>query len=384
MATSENFANQVVENAWGNTREQQQMPFWAETLENIPAWTAVQGYQGLRGGNTVMRGGWAGAKPAKGGFIRGAARNWLNPRSMTRFSHTSVFSPNAPYTPFGAARVGNYLSRGLSGNRSTRLGRGMSRLNLSVGSGGEAFTHGGYSRISAVAKIGHMSDARFARLPGTPMMGGPGLSRGAAQRNVLMGMGRTTIGGYVAGTASAFTVGGMGAQAGGQIYGGMMARQLSPQFMAGREAVMGAATKLGIEATEDLTLGTIKRQTAKKLATATTTRAAGGALLRGGALMAGRAALMAVPGINIAMAAWMVYDIAKLSTQLGGYMARTATEGVRSFQGGLNTGIMDQNFQDSEAAMTSRSRGVQAIQNSRLNARSVLGAEAGMMASHFG
>jgi hypothetical protein len=41
-------------------------------------------------------------------------------------------------------------------------------------------------------------------------------------------------------------------------------------------------------------------------------------------------------------------------------------------------------YNDTEAAATSRARGVMAIQNSRLNARSMLGSEAGMMAAHFG
>jgi hypothetical protein len=41
-------------------------------------------------------------------------------------------------------------------------------------------------------------------------------------------------------------------------------------------------------------------------------------------------------------------------------------------------------FKDNEVAATSRARGVMAIQNSRLNARSLLGSEASMMAAHFG
>jgi hypothetical protein len=53
-------------------------------------------------------------------------------------------------------------------------------------------------------------------------------------------------------------------------------------------------------------------------------------------------------------------------------------------QGSMNKPLFGAGFKDNEVAATSRSRGVMAIQNSRLNARSSLGSEGAMMAAHFG
>lgn len=46
------------------------------------------------------------------------------------------------------------------------------------------------------------------------------------------------------------------------------------------------------------------------------------------------------------------------------------------YRGMSNRGVMGQGFQDTDVAHTSRQRGMQAIQNSRLNARSALANEA--------
>ncbi len=94
------------------------------------------------------------------------------------------------------------------------------------------------------------------------------------------------------------------------------------------------------------------------------------------------------PGVNLAMAAWAAYDLARLGMSLAGSAIKgtvnTVAGGVKSWQGGINTGPMRQGYVDTEMAMTSRQRGVTAIANSRLNARSVLGIEASMMSAHFG
>lgn len=53
-------------------------------------------------------------------------------------------------------------------------------------------------------------------------------------------------------------------------------------------------------------------------------------------------------------------------------------------QGTINKPLFGTGYVDNEVAASSRARGVMAIQNSRLNARSLLGSEASMMAAHFG
>jgi hypothetical protein len=61
-----------------------------------------------------------------------------------------------------------------------------------------------------------------------------------------------------------------------------------------------------------------------------------------------------------------------------------AKDAVKSMKGSIDKPSFGMGYKDNEVAATSRARGVMAIQNSRLNARSALGSEGAMMASHFG
>ena len=88
---------------------------------------------------------------------------------------------------------------------------------------------------------------------------------------------------------------------------------------------------------------------------------------------------------NPILMASAVYDISKMaSTAIIGGGARLARDAVKSMQGSINKPSFGMGFVDNEIAATSRARGVMAIQNSRLNARSALGSEGAMMAARFG
>ena len=88
---------------------------------------------------------------------------------------------------------------------------------------------------------------------------------------------------------------------------------------------------------------------------------------------------------NPILMASAVYDISKMaSTAIIGGGARLARDAVKSMQGSINKPSFGMGFVDNEVAATSRARGVMAIQNSRLNARSALGSEGAMMAARFG
>lgn len=82
--------------------------------------------------------------------------------------------------------------------------------------------------------------------------------------------------------------------------------------------------------------------------------------------------------------ATLTYDIGKGigNMVMGG--VNFAKDAMKSMQGTINKPVFGAGFKDNEVAATSRARGVMAIQNSRLNARSMLGSEGGMMAAHFG
>jgi hypothetical protein len=88
--------------------------------------------------------------------------------------------------------------------------------------------------------------------------------------------------------------------------------------------------------------------------------------------------------LNIVGTAAVAYDVGKMAATGIVSAGNFAKEAVKSMQGSMRKPLFGMGYQDNEVAATSRSRGVMAIQNSRLNARSMLGAEAGMMAAHFG
>lgn len=82
--------------------------------------------------------------------------------------------------------------------------------------------------------------------------------------------------------------------------------------------------------------------------------------------------------------ATLAYDVGKGvgNAIMGG--VNFSKEALKSMQGTINKPIFGAGYKDNEVAATSRARGVMAIQNSRLNARSLLGSEGAMMAAHFG
>lgn len=118
------------------------------------------------------------------------------------------------------------------------------------------------------------------------------------------------------------------------------------------------------------------------------TRGAMSAVKHGGArvgmAVAGEAALAAIPGLNLIFAADMAYQLAKLGGKAIKGGINFGKDAMKSMQGNMYTGVFGAGYKDDEVRATSRSRGVAAIQNSRLNARSLLGSEGAMMASHFG
>ncbi len=152
-----------------------------------------------------------------------------------------------------------------------------------------------------------------------------------------------------------------------------------------RSRAAGAGIRMSaISGYEAMAVETVEKGILKTLGTrgAMTAVKHGGA--RVGLAVAGEAALAAVPGLNLIFAADMAYQLAKL----GGLAVKAGInfgkDGMKSMQGNMNSGIFGAGYKDDEVRATSRARGVAAIQNSRLNARSLLGSEGAMMASHFG
>jgi len=101
-------------------------------------------------------------------------------------------------------------------------------------------------------------------------------------------------------------------------------------------------------------------------------------------VMLARGAGLGLRTANVLGTVSLAYDLGKMAGEVVVSGINLARDAYKSVQGSINKPAFGMGYQDTEAAATSRARGVMAIQNSRLNARSVLGSEAGMMAAHFG
>lgn len=108
------------------------------------------------------------------------------------------------------------------------------------------------------------------------------------------------------------------------------------------------------------------------------------AAARVGLAIGGEALLAAIPGVNLVFAADLAYNLAKLAGVGVKAGINFGKDGMKSMTGTMNNGLFGNGYKDNEVAATSRARGVSAIQNSRLNARSLLGSEGAMMHAHFG
>jgi hypothetical protein len=110
-------------------------------------------------------------------------------------------------------------------------------------------------------------------------------------------------------------------------------------------------------------------------------RAAGLKVASMGAVKAASPFLMP---LNVLATGQLIYDIGKGVGKIASSGVNFAKDALKSMQGTINKPMFGTGFKDNEVAATSRARGVMAIQNSRLNARSLLGSEAAMLAAHFG
>ncbi len=104
----------------------------------------------------------------------------------------------------------------------------------------------------------------------------------------------------------------------------------------------------------------------------------------GAMALGARTAAMAIPGLNLLATASLVYDLGKMGGEVVKSGINLAKDAVKSMKGSIDKPMFGMGYKDNEVAATSRARGVAAIQNSRLNARSALGSEGALMASHFG
>lgn len=372
-------------------------------------------------------------------FLRSSRLNnvSLRPRNLTRFHSLSVFanpSENA-YTPFAAS---GFLGK-------TKLGqKALTGMGITLKEGETAFGPGMVSAISAgrridliearafngssraAKKLAKADDAlgKLVKMNNTPgLQGGqfgrilpkslnqgiilqPGQTLGASAFGGVTGKGVGQVGvrgnmyasamgsagvgfaaGYARGSLGFGGLTGKGALKGRALEGAQRAEKAFGNAFAkafGDEGLeIGGKLVKGSEGAIDFlrSTGGKGKQFFRPLGSVATKKlATSGAAT----MMATRGAAMAIPGVQLIAAASFIYDIGQMAGEVVKSGINLAKDANKSLQGAITKPTFGMGYKDTEAAATSRSRGVQAIQNSRLNARSALGTEGAMMAAHYG
>jgi hypothetical protein len=370
-------------------------------------------------------------------FLRSSRLNnvSLRPRNLTRQHSLSIFADpsKGAYTPFGAS---GFLGKTKLGQKAlggmgivlregeTAFGPGM----LSGISAGrrtdllERRARGGSSRAAAklskaddaLGMLGKMNNApglqggqfgrilpkslnqgivlqpgktlgasAFSGVTGTPgaMAGQVGV-RGNMYASSLAGAGTSFVTGYARGSLGFGGVGGLtgraleGAARAEGAFGSAFAKAFGDDgLQVGGKLIKGSDEAIGLLRSTGggKLFGQLGASATKKLAVS-------GA----GKMLAMRGAAMAIPGVQLVAAASFIYDIGQMAGEVVKSGINLAKDANKSLQGAIAKPTFGMGYKDTEAAATSRARGVQAIQNSRLNARSSLGTEGAMMAAHYG
>lgn len=397
-------------------------------LNNVPGGTALFGAMVGRATNTITGGGWSpntstpfNTQKITGFIGEGARQRFGSIKGNVRYANQDIFhgtgaqqkigrggasTASRAYTPFMASGAANAAGRMISGDAhnfsgtsqkiaGSRFGQAAKRSGL-VQEGGEVTSRGFISRVAAGARTANMSESAFARkgsniqnfLKGgysgadaigdfsskravSGAAGVPGGRVASAQSLMMSGPGTITgrMGGYMAGTVKGAT-------------GREMSTAARPFANQGAQQAFGRAradvAKLGLENRANWGVGSAARG-------AVQSKSAGG--LKAGAKLIGSRGIQAASRLAGPVGAGlMAYDVTKGFFEITGAITRDLTNFASEANSdpGMRGRMLEGEFQDNRASLSSRQRGVMAIQNSRLNSRSVLGSEAGRVASHFG
>ncbi len=396
-------------------------------LENAPGVTALMGYGIYRGSNTMMRGGFGGIGTAPGAsqfigssarkqrafaagkspMVKGFMRNYIMPRAgmVGRLSDLGAFQAygTGAYSPFRMGEALNksakakdfFARRGVDTTTGNVFGPGL----MSAVSAGrradklERKADSGSERARKKVNKIRLNAQAISQMNNIPMRNagsviGPTLGFSSSYQGAKGSTGNmlaSSLGGsgtqFMAGAFRAAMGAGVADLTGNALLGHQRVQQkvaasLGSSGITGRG---GTLYQTADDAAKILQQGFMKTLGSKGTASLVS---------QGGAKMAGILAMkgigLALPGVQLVAAASLAYDLGKM----GGEIVKNGINLVRdaniSMQGSLAKPIFGMGYRDTEAAATSRARGVMAIQNSRLNARSALGGEAAMMAAHYG
>lgn len=311
--------------------------------------------------------------PGQGGFLSQGFRQTFNPLRVRRLTSAGNIDPaegSKMYSPFGfVAAQGNQFiqGRGAAGFLTGRVGRSnavRNYLNRRASFGQDidwetdAFSRGTMGRITAMSRIGAMSDRRLNRR--TPRiinsLGQMGvgvdaseLGTGLMRRGQLMGSTASAVTGQISGRLSGY-------------FAGAQAQRMGAEAVAGVMQNVTGVARLGAER------GALSYAQNRTIAR----------------VMGSRGASMALRAAGPVGTALLVGDLARMAGMVMGEGINVIRDAGKSLTAPLNKGVMGNAFRDNPTAATARQRGVMAIANSRLNMRSVMGHEAAAMSAYFG
>ena len=374
------------------------MPLYYDAMAAIPpAWAAASWNMG-RVRNTILNN-----KTAQTGFARGSRAPWK--RGANAGGLRQTFSPfrfgsladlsNIDPDAFGTTRPGRGLFRGTKGADGTRTRRGYTPFNFMADQGNNfmaskwagkfrvekgvrAFAPGTLGTMSTMASVGSgISEKRMANVIGAANR------FNTAKNSLPAGVLGPRLGQNIPMPSFISSASGRGTYASTVLGGSRLSKakysgRAAGFFQGSQAARLGTLqeAKFGLMATDGGGyFGSALREGAEKFASGS--RFARFAGSRSAAL-----GMKAVPYVGQAMIA---YDITKFLGKSVGRGLRLGVDGIKSAQGDLNKpGPFGMGYKDNSVAATSRQRGVMAISNSRLNARSFLGQEGAFMYQNFG
>jgi len=337
----------------------------------------------------------------KMGFLRSsrAANVTARPRALFRLPSATGFTEGAVksgiYTPFQGHIMLNNSSK-LQNFAKTKYGMAVDDgALLAGGSISGVLAAGKLNAIEARALSGSSRAAKRLSVAKQTMMNiaNANVSTDAKMVESLLASGQR--GAY--GNAMASVIGGqLGQRAGGYVQAARGFANASDSMFgfASINAAKGAEAALGRTSTVLSQAGILSKTGATTTAEAVLQKGfikelgirgtAKFAAEGGSKVLLARYGSAALKPLSMLGTASLVYDLGKMAGEVVKSGINLAKDANKSLQGSINKPLFGMGYKDSEAAATSRARGVMAIQNSHLNARSALGTEAAMMAAHFG
>lgn len=374
------------------------IPLGYDMLASLPSATHTTMWNMNRVGRTITKGPRRGLRRSSdfnGG--RGFRQN-ASPFSWGRLASTENIEPSdfgtprtkgvkRGYTPFNfIAESGNWLTR------TERLGIGERMTNaipsmMRPGQGEYAFSPGTLGRMNTLGRIYSGSDKSFAKMVGNVYKSAGSLnpSIGRAIDNMMY----LPSGRNIAGEAVALSARGTVSQT--------ALSYVNAAHIARTGGTLSDATNLGSRIIFDGNSEIAARQAANRsnFAAQKAFEHMGKATNAAGELIettAGRKALATgasyLPAASkfAGTAGWILLagDLVKMGAKAMGAGAELALDAGKSVMGSSRKPTFGMGFRDNSVAASARQRGVMAIANSQLNARSVLGNEASSLHAHFG